>query len=86
MILPTIHRNGTSPEDLRDGYTAAYTAVREAIEAVQKVEFNARDYYTQGPGAFDAAMEERMAFLRSMKEFQTYLEEHAIHADTHCKP
>jgi hypothetical protein len=55
MIFPTIHLNGTSPEMLRDGYTAARQAVGDAIRAMEKIEFNARDYYPQGPDAWRQA-------------------------------
>ena len=54
MIYPTIHTNGTSPEMLRRGYEDARLAVVKAIQALDAIEFNARDYYPQGAGRMAA--------------------------------
>jgi hypothetical protein len=45
ITLPVIHLNGTSPKDLLEGYRNACAAVRDAMDAIAKIEFNARDYY-----------------------------------------
>ena len=59
--FPTIHLNGTGKQDLLDGYIAAFLAVDAAVDALTRVEFNARDYYVQGPDAYTAARAERRA-------------------------
>jgi hypothetical protein len=53
MKLPSIHPNGTSPERLFETYKAAHVAAENAIQALREVEFHARDYYPQGPEAFE---------------------------------
>jgi hypothetical protein len=79
MTLPTIHTNGTSARELARGYSNARLAVQNAIEILSKVEFNARDYYTQGPDAWNLAVNERSAEfdkLRSVADELYKLEEH----------
>ncbi len=48
LTLPSIHLNGTGRRMLTEDYTTAYNALQAAIRAFQSIEFNARDYYTQG--------------------------------------
>lgn len=79
MTLPTIHTNGTSARELARGYSNARLAVQDAIEILSKVEFNARDYYTQGPDAWNSAVNERSAAfdkLRSVADELYKIEEH----------
>lgn len=71
MRFPTIHLNGTSPVSLADDISIAREKIDETIEAMAKASPNARDYYVQGPGAFDQADDEhmeRMKKLHSIKE------------------
>ena len=67
MLVPTIHLNGTSGEDLLDQYAGAVEAVREALDAVCDAGPNARDYYVQGPDAALAAQREHEARVASIK-------------------
>lgn len=79
MIFPTIHSNGTSPEMLRRGYSEARLAVDAAIRALENIEFNARDYYPQGPAAWRQARQEmqgRFDHLRMTAAELATLEEH----------
>lgn len=69
--LPTIHSNGTGKQTLLDGYLDAYHAVDAVAMTLRKVEFNARDYYVQGPDAWPQAVKERQemfAKLESIKQ------------------
>jgi hypothetical protein len=66
MKLPSIHANGTSPERLFETYQAAHVAVENAISAVREVEFHGRDYYPQGPEAFEEAREMMRSQLRDL--------------------
>ncbi len=71
MIKPTIHLNGTGKNRLRETYLNAYKAVRNAQEALEAVEFNARDYYIQGPNAWPQAereMTERITAVVKIRE------------------
>ena len=60
MKLPTVHINGTSRDALTTGYTTAYHAVSDALDALENVELNGRDYYPQGPHAFTEAIREHL--------------------------
>ena len=67
MLIPTIHLNGTSGEDLLDQYAAAAEVVRKAIDAVCAAGPNARDYYVQGPDASLAVQREHEARVATLK-------------------
>jgi hypothetical protein len=73
--IPTIHLNGTSFTDLRDGYAAAYDAIEEAMEALGKAELNGRDFYPQGPDAYYQARKERDAAFDQLRAAQQYVGE-----------
>ena len=68
MLIPTIHRNGTSRNALLEQYENAYRKLTEALEALQSVDVNARDYYPQGPEAGIQARKEHEARLRKLQE------------------
>ena len=74
MIYPTLHSNGTSPEMLRRGYEDARLAVGAAIRAMERLEFNARDYYPQGPAAWHQASAEQSQRYSRLLTVQTELE------------
>ncbi len=67
MLIPTVHLNGTSGEDLLDQYGSAVEAVREAIDAVCDTGPNARDYYVQGADAALAAQREHETRVKALK-------------------
>lgn len=77
--LPTIHLNGTSRQMLLDGYTEAYRKLIEFRDSFNSIEFNARDYYVQGPDAFTKAREERDAQRQRIADLMRYLEDHLLH-------
>lgn len=79
LTLPSIHLNGTSRKMLREDYSKAYHALEEFRDAFASIEFNARDYYVQGPDAFSRARAERDAQLLHIGELMTYLEAHLMH-------
>lgn len=68
MILPTIHSNGTSAEDLLNGYRNAAQAVKFAEDALRAIEFNARDYIEDDTAWRDACadMQERLWKLQQV--------------------
>ncbi len=45
---PTVHMNGTSKDALLDAYTAANSALLDALEALEACAPNGRDYYMSG--------------------------------------
>lgn len=73
MTLPTIHSNGTSVQTLIDGYDAIDEALYRLTLKWGEVEFNARDYYTQGPDAWGDALKERQKHAANLKALQDYL-------------
>lgn len=74
-----IHLNGTGAETLRDGYLNARASLMDALEAMQKIEFNARDYYTQEEGAWSAALAEQKARFEKVESVRDDFLEIAEH-------
>ncbi|HZU91403.1 MAG TPA: hypothetical protein VE993_19280 [Stellaceae bacterium] len=58
MMVPTIHLNGTSRDELLRQILEAKEAICKAVEALANAAPNMRDYYVQGPDAFPAARRE----------------------------
>jgi hypothetical protein len=71
--IPTLHLNGTGATTLRDEYAAAYDALNKAIEAFASTTCNGRDFYPQGPGAYDQARDERTEAFTKLREAQSYI-------------
>ena len=70
LVLPIVHRNGTSREALIDQRCAAGARVREALAALAEMAPNGRDYYPE-PGRFELARAQhnrRAAALRWLLE------------------
>ncbi len=69
--LPMVHLNGTGPRMLFEGYLKAYEACRDALEAIEEIEFNGRDYYPIHPDAWGKARAEFLqhaAAIRAAKD------------------
>lgn len=66
MMIPTIHLNGTSRDELQRQLIAAIEAVRGAVETVAKAGPHGRDYYPQGPDAINTALAEHYARLEKL--------------------
>jgi pantothenate synthetase len=58
MMMPTIHLNGTSREELIEQHVAAVAALNRALEAMARAAPHGRDYYPQGAGAIQQAIQE----------------------------
>ncbi len=78
ITAPTVHLNGTGYKDLWNGYEAAYEAVRAAQEAIGNIEFNARDYYVQSPGAWEKAQDHRIEQRQALAQVEEYLLQHLL--------
>ena len=70
--LPTIHLNGTGAKSLADEYHAVCRAIDRASDALASATCNARDFYPQGPGAYEQARKERREAFRKLGEVQAY--------------
>ena len=69
MMLPTIHLNGTSRQDLVDALREAGNRLHDAQGALARTAPNGRDYYPQGVEAIAHAQAEhtlRMHKLQSV--------------------
>jgi hypothetical protein len=79
-FLPVVHMNGTSAECLLEGYTKAMRAVGDALEALQQIEFNQRDYYCHPVAeAWTKARELRKAQAKQLSEIRQSMEDHVVH-------
>lgn len=67
LIRPTVHLNGTGANTLLEDYDNAREEVRNALTAIRKIEFNARDYYPQEDGAWDAAVAQMRDRIRALE-------------------
>ena len=81
MIFPTVHLNGTSKERLERSYQDAYAAVLRAEYAIEKIEFNQRDYYPQGDAAWETAKEQMQKVAAHLEAVQCFLGEIICHLD-----
>jgi hypothetical protein len=73
-IVPTIHLNGTSGQDLKAEYYAAYEAIEAAVEALAAATSNARDFYPQGADAYYKHRDERAEAFDKLRQVSDYVE------------
>jgi hypothetical protein len=66
MMKPTVHLNGTSKASLAQQYENAAATLQAAIKALYEAAPNARDYYVQGPDAFNVAAREHAARAQTL--------------------
>ena len=67
MLVPTVHLNGTSAENLTRQLIEARRALRNALQAVDETAPNGRDYYPQGEGAIGVATREHLSRLERIQ-------------------
>lgn len=70
--LPTIHLNGTGADTLQREYRDAHRAIEAALDALAAATCNARDFYPQGPGAWERARAERDEVMRYLRQASDY--------------
>lgn len=85
MIKPTIHMNGTSPQDLLEGYSDAMEKVSDAVCALKNVAPNGRDYYPQGDAALSQAIREHNERVKAVELVLQELTDLALHCDEACQ-
>lgn len=83
--LPTIHMNGTSAKMLLEGYDDLDGALLAVQDAFGKVEFNGRDYYPQGPAAFESAREEWSEMRRQVDAIRKKVIAVMVHINTQSR-
>jgi hypothetical protein len=74
LIIPTVHMNGTSRNELQEQLLNARKAIRTAIEALSAACPHDRDYYVQSPAAGSIARDQHRDRLRRLISVQTELE------------
>jgi hypothetical protein len=67
-MIPTIHLNGTSREELIRQLRVAGEALLEARRALENTAPHGRDYYPQGKGAIQQAQTEHYERLRRIDD------------------
>lgn len=68
LVIPTVHNNGTSGQELLDQALEAAQALRKAQESLEGASPNARDYYTQGNLVFAAAQQHHKVRILRVQE------------------
>ena len=66
VMVPSVHINGTSKDELLRQLGGARDAVRYAMERLREATPNARDYYVQERGAFSNAMLDHLARMEKL--------------------
>ena len=74
MIIPRVHRNGTSRDELLKQLADARQAIDQALEAMARATPHGRDYYVIGDRAIIQAREEHFARVAKLSEVLTELE------------
>jgi hypothetical protein len=77
--LPLVHMNGTGIKTLTEDYDNAGDALHTFIDAWERMEFNARDYYPHGPEAWTQARDARDAINAKIREIEQYIDAHREH-------
>ncbi len=72
--IPTIHLNGTGRKALLAEYSAAREAVEKAFDALAATTCNGRDFYPQGPEAYERARYERTEAFAHLEAVSNYLD------------
>ena len=81
MLAPTIHLNGSNPEQMIQDALSSRRAVEDAIEKLRLVVPNGRDYYPQGNDAAHTAASDYRAMLEKLQSVSSELMEHAQNID-----
>ena len=69
-LTPVVHLNGTGGKDLLKGWSELQEALQKVVEAADRLEFNARDYYPRGDHAWPAARDTFQKCRESLKHFE----------------
>jgi hypothetical protein len=74
MMVPTVHLNGTSKDELVRQVADAGRALRLGIETLGEANPNGRDFYIQGPDALRLAQQEHRIRLGKLEEVHDELQ------------
>jgi hypothetical protein len=73
VVLPVIHLNGTSADDLANALVVALEKLWEAQQALANAGPNARDYYPLGPSVVQLALEQQRVREEQLQDIRTDL-------------
>lgn len=68
VMIPSVHLNGTSKQELIQSNLAAKNAITEAIIHVQRSAPNGRDFYPQSTNAIITAVAEHWERINKLKK------------------
>lgn len=74
LIVPCIHMNGTSKQDLSDALESAHDAIGEAIDKLRKSAPNGRDYYVYENNAYGLAAQQHYDRMKRLDSVQKELD------------
>ena len=77
--VPTIHTNGTAPEDLRDQLDSAVGAVQTALVQVAAAAPNPRDYYLSGGCSWHTASAQHADRMNRLRDVLAELDQIRAH-------
>jgi hypothetical protein len=80
LILPIVHLNGTSKDELIAQRRDAGATLRHALEALSEMAPNARDYYPT-PGLFEKARAQSDRRIAAVRAVYKEIEEETIALD-----
>jgi hypothetical protein len=85
IALPTIHLNGTGATTLQEQYRAVRLAAKATADALADATCNARDFYPQGPEAFQQAQADRREMFRLLQLVEDYAAQWETRAAEHLR-
>ncbi len=77
-MIPTVHMNGTSQDELVEQLCAASNALEAAIVALRGAAPNGRDFYPQGPDALTKAIAEHCDRITRIQNVKNEIDELAL--------
>jgi len=78
VIIPTIHLNGTSKQELLEQALEANFHLRKALHALTEMYPNGRDYYPQGTEAYAQARKDHDARISAVTQVLKEIDELAF--------
>jgi hypothetical protein len=74
LVIPTIHLNGTPKDSLIDALCVAVNSLHQAGKDLAATAPNGRDYYPQGNGAINTAIDQHAARMQKLSDVIRELE------------
>ncbi len=85
IALPTIHLNGTGAKSLQEQYRAVRLSAKATADALANATCNGRDFYPQGPEAFQQAQADRREMFRLLQLVEDFAAQWEARAAEHLR-